>query len=213
MASSSSSSSSHSAPASYSRSWSYDVFLSFRGDQDTCKTFVDHLYSALDWQLLKNYKDDETLPHGEPISPSLLKPIEESRIALMVFSKKANTMLILPGYEENKEDEAHSKEHQKRDAKALFFIHQAVDDYQGSSKVITVKLQSLRREFETSSMKNNESVQEFLARVSSVVGQMRSYGDQIMDEIVVAKAHESRIKRSFIKEEEKAFQTKGDVEF
>ncbi|GKE32678.1 hypothetical protein Tco_1452000 [Tanacetum coccineum] len=114
-------------------------------------------------------------------------------------------------YEENKEDEAHSKEHQKRDAKALFFIHQAVDDYQGSSKVITVKLQSLRREFETSSMKNNESVQEFLARVSSVVGQMRSYGDQIMDEIVVAKAHESRIKRSFIKEEEKAFQTKGDL--
>nr|GEY37939.1 putative Gag-Pol polyprotein, identical [Tanacetum cinerariifolium] len=120
-------------------------------------------------------------------------------------------------------------------------------EYQGSSKVITVKLQSLRREFETSSMKNNESVQEFLARVSSVVGQMRSYGDQITDETVVAKvlrslsskfdhivaaieeskdlstfsfdelmgslqAHESRINRSVIKEEENAFQTKGDAE-
>ncbi|GJX39408.1 hypothetical protein Tco_0252711, partial [Tanacetum coccineum] len=33
------------------------------------------------------------------------------------------------GYEENKEDEAHRKEHQKRDAKALFFIQQAVDEY------------------------------------------------------------------------------------
>nr|GEX87700.1 UBN2 domain-containing protein [Tanacetum cinerariifolium] len=92
---------------------------------------------------------------------------------------------------------------------ALFFIQQAVDDsifpriaaatkanqawttlkteFQGSSKVITVKLQSLRRDFETSFMKHNESVQDFLARVSSVVSQMKAYGDKISDEIVVAK--------------------------
>ncbi|GJW16697.1 hypothetical protein Tco_0024133 [Tanacetum coccineum] len=59
--------------------------------------------------------------------------------------------------------------------------------YQGSSKVITVKLQSLRREFETSAMKNNESVQDFLARVSTVVCHMKSYGEQVSDETVVAK--------------------------
>ncbi|KAJ8773175.1 hypothetical protein K2173_028352 [Erythroxylum novogranatense] len=173
------------------------------------------------------------------------------------------------GFEENKEDETRNKEHVKRDAKALFFIQQAIDEsifsriaaattakqawailkteYQGSSKVITVKLQSLRRDFETSSMKNNESVQEFLARVSSIVGQMRSYGDQITDETVVAKvlrslsckfdhvvaaieeskdlstfsfdelmgslqAHEARINQSIMKDEENAFQTKGEAE-
>ena len=113
------------------------------------------------------------------------------------------------GYEESKDDEARNKEHQKRDAKALFFIQQAVDEaivsriaaanmtkeawatlkreFQGSSKVITVKLQALRREFETSLMKNNESIQVFLARVSTIVSQMRSYGDQLQEETVVAK--------------------------
>ncbi|GJY85512.1 retrovirus-related pol polyprotein from transposon TNT 1-94 [Tanacetum coccineum] len=102
-------------------------------------------------------------------------------------------------YEGNKEDEAHSKEHKKRDAKALFFIQQAVDEsifsrVAGATTAkqawTTLKTEIMRREFETSSMKNNESVQEFLAR-----------------------AHESRINRSVIKEEEMAFQTKGDVEF
>ena len=60
-------------------------------------------------------------------------------------------------------------------------------EFQGSSKVITVKLQALRREFETSLMKNNESIQVFLARVSTIVAQMRSYGDQLQEETVVAK--------------------------
>nr|GEW03870.1 retrovirus-related Pol polyprotein from transposon TNT 1-94 [Tanacetum cinerariifolium] len=60
-------------------------------------------------------------------------------------------------------------------------------EFQGSSKVITVKLQSLRRDFETSYMKHNESVQEYLAQVSSIVSQMRSYGEKVTDEAVVAK--------------------------
>ncbi|GKA18946.1 reverse transcriptase domain-containing protein [Tanacetum coccineum] len=60
-------------------------------------------------------------------------------------------------------------------------------EYQGSAKVITVKLQSLRRDFETSYMKNNESAQEYLAKISSIVSQMRSYGDSIHDEVIVAK--------------------------
>ncbi|GKF53775.1 hypothetical protein Tco_0160685, partial [Tanacetum coccineum] len=60
-------------------------------------------------------------------------------------------------------------------------------EYQGSSKVITVKLQSLRREFETSAMKNHEYVQDFLARVSTVVCHMKSYGEQVSHETMVAK--------------------------
>nr|XP_043631884.1 disease resistance protein Roq1-like [Erigeron canadensis] len=65
---------------------SYDVFLSFRGE-DTRKTFVDHLYSALQRHLIHTYKDDETLPRGVSIGPSLLKAIRQSRIAIIIFSK------------------------------------------------------------------------------------------------------------------------------
>nr|GFB95331.1 UBN2 domain-containing protein [Tanacetum cinerariifolium]GFB95342.1 UBN2 domain-containing protein [Tanacetum cinerariifolium] len=113
------------------------------------------------------------------------------------------------GIAETSDDEVRQKENQKRDAKALFFIQQAVDEsifsrivaattsnqawiilktkYQGSTKVNTVKLQSLRRNFETSGMKGNESVQDYLTRVSTIVSQIRSYGEKITDEIVVAK--------------------------
>ncbi|PWA35339.1 toll/interleukin-1 receptor (TIR) domain-containing protein [Artemisia annua] len=82
----SSSSSSHSVPISSSLSWKYDVFLSFRGE-DTRKTFVDHLYSALERHLIQTYKDDITLPRGESVGPALLKAIEESRHAVIIFSK------------------------------------------------------------------------------------------------------------------------------
>ncbi|MFS7990224.1 putative TIR domain-containing protein [Helianthus anomalus] len=81
----SSSSSSHSVPASMSQSWNYDVFLSFRGE-DTRKGFVGHLYVALEHKGIYTYKDDETLARGESIGPTLLKAIEESRIAVVVFS-------------------------------------------------------------------------------------------------------------------------------
>ncbi|XP_023755295.1 uncharacterized protein LOC111903769 [Lactuca sativa] len=106
-------------------------------------------------------------------------------------------------------DEARQKDNQKKDAKALFFIQQAIDEtifpriaaavtskeawdilkteYQGSAKVITVKLQSLRRQFETLNMKPNEAVKEYLAKAASIVTQMRAYGDKISDEIMVAK--------------------------
>ncbi|GJZ89940.1 putative RNA-directed DNA polymerase [Tanacetum coccineum] len=60
-------------------------------------------------------------------------------------------------------------------------------EYQGSAKVISVKLQSLLKNFETTSMKNDETVQGFLAKVSMIVSQMRAYGDNITDETVVAK--------------------------
>ncbi|KAL4592893.1 hypothetical protein LXL04_005900 [Taraxacum kok-saghyz] len=81
-----SSSSSPSLPVLSSQSWNYDVFLSFRGE-DTRKTFLDHLYSSLDQNGIYTYKDDVTLVRGESISPALLKAIEESQIAVIVFSK------------------------------------------------------------------------------------------------------------------------------
>nr|GEY05987.1 Toll/interleukin-1 receptor (TIR) domain-containing protein [Tanacetum cinerariifolium] len=72
--------------SSSSLSFKYDVFLSFRGE-DTRKTFVDHLYSALEQRLIRTYKDDITLPRGESVGPALIKAIQESRHAVIIFSK------------------------------------------------------------------------------------------------------------------------------
>ncbi|KAI3750752.1 hypothetical protein L2E82_21546 [Cichorium intybus] len=75
-----------SSSSSSSQSWSHEVFLSFRGE-DTRKNFVDHLYSALVQQGVDTYKDDETLRQGESIRPSLMNAIQESQIAVIIFSK------------------------------------------------------------------------------------------------------------------------------
>ncbi|XP_039155415.1 disease resistance protein RUN1 [Eucalyptus grandis] len=65
--------------------WRYDVFLSFRG-KDTRKGFTSHLYSALKDAGINAFKDDDALPRGEKISSELEQAIEESRIAIIVFS-------------------------------------------------------------------------------------------------------------------------------
>nr|XP_043634316.1 TMV resistance protein N-like [Erigeron canadensis] len=69
------------------RGWTYDVFLSFRGE-DTRYNFVDHLYDALKRNGIIVFKDDKELPLGEPISPELKKAIRESMYAVVVFSEK-----------------------------------------------------------------------------------------------------------------------------
>ena len=69
----------------FSLGWSWDVFLSFRGD--TRFTFTDHLYSALCEKHIRTFRDEEGLDRGEEIGSSLLKAIEESRMYIVVFSK------------------------------------------------------------------------------------------------------------------------------
>ncbi|MFS7950266.1 putative TIR domain, P-loop containing nucleoside triphosphate hydrolase [Helianthus anomalus] len=79
-------SSSLAAAASSSPSCKYDVFVSFKGE-DIRKTFVDHLYSSLKQHLVSIYEDDEIPPFGKSIHLSLFKAIEESQIAVIIFSK------------------------------------------------------------------------------------------------------------------------------
>lgn len=66
--------------------WKYDAFLSFRGE-DTRNNFVSHLHKRLEERGFNVFKDDEKLERGRPISAELLKTIEESRIAIIVFSE------------------------------------------------------------------------------------------------------------------------------
>nr|XP_011457315.1 PREDICTED: TMV resistance protein N-like isoform X1 [Fragaria vesca subsp. vesca]XP_011457316.1 PREDICTED: TMV resistance protein N-like isoform X1 [Fragaria vesca subsp. vesca]XP_011457317.1 PREDICTED: TMV resistance protein N-like isoform X1 [Fragaria vesca subsp. vesca]XP_011457318.1 PREDICTED: TMV resistance protein N-like isoform X1 [Fragaria vesca subsp. vesca] len=66
--------------------WTYDIFLSFRGE-DTHKSFTDHLYAALDQEGIFAFRDDEELDIGQPISSKLMEAILVSRILLVVISR------------------------------------------------------------------------------------------------------------------------------
>ncbi|KAH0653060.1 hypothetical protein KY289_030738 [Solanum tuberosum] len=126
----------------------------------------------------------------------------------------------------------------KKDAKALVFIQQAVYDshfsrivaattskkawsilqkeFQGDSKVIVVRLQSLRHDFETLMMKNGESIADLLSRAVEIVSKIRSCGEKVTDQMIVEKILRSltpkfdhaRLNRSIENNEDKAFQVK-----
>ncbi|XP_043710604.1 disease resistance protein RPS2-like [Telopea speciosissima] len=66
--------------------WTYDVFLSFRGE-DTRKNFTSHLYAALVRKGIETFKDDEKLQRGELISEALEKAIKESKFSVIIFSR------------------------------------------------------------------------------------------------------------------------------
>ena len=66
--------------------WKYDVFLSFRGE-DTRNAFTDHLYEALKKKGIITFRDEEKLETGKSVSLELFKAIEDSMIAVVIFSK------------------------------------------------------------------------------------------------------------------------------
>ncbi|MED6219286.1 hypothetical protein PIB30_034404 [Stylosanthes scabra] len=82
---SASSSTSIPPPQSPTSSYSHDVFLCFRGP-DTGYGFTSHLYAALNRKGITTYKDDKNLRKGDVISHELVKAIEESMFAVIVFS-------------------------------------------------------------------------------------------------------------------------------
>ncbi|XP_056166518.1 disease resistance protein L6-like isoform X2 [Syzygium oleosum] len=75
-----------SSPASVTFSASYEVFLSFRGP-DTRKGFTDYLYTSLTEKGIRVFRDNEELPVGEKIMPSLAEAIKQSKIAIPIISK------------------------------------------------------------------------------------------------------------------------------
>ena len=68
----------------------YEVFVSFRG-ADIRRGFKSLFFSALNHEGIRAYKDDIDLPRGREIRPELLKAIESSKIAVVVFSKSYAT--------------------------------------------------------------------------------------------------------------------------
>ncbi|XP_024641828.1 disease resistance protein RPV1 isoform X2 [Medicago truncatula] len=77
---------SHSLMASLTDRFKYDLFLSFRGE-DTRHGFTGNLWKALSDRGIHTFMDDEELQKGEEITPSLIKAIEDSNMAIIVLSK------------------------------------------------------------------------------------------------------------------------------
>nr|AAL58228.1 putative gag-pol polyprotein [Oryza sativa Japonica Group]ABF96256.1 retrotransposon protein, putative, unclassified [Oryza sativa Japonica Group] len=122
--------------------------------------------------------------------------------------------IVENGYQEYSAGETLTAEQKKSlaedrmsDAKALFLIQQGVaeslfpriigakkskeawdklkEEFQGSQKVLAVKLQTLRRQFQNLLMKESEKVKDYFSRVIEIVNQIRLYGEDINDQKVV----------------------------
>ncbi|KAF7848824.1 hypothetical protein BT93_L1532 [Corymbia citriodora subsp. variegata] len=72
--------------SSSTRKRNYDVFLSFRGT-DVRKNFLGHLYTALNQNGIFIYINNEELRKGEQLTLAPKNAIEQSCIAIIVFSK------------------------------------------------------------------------------------------------------------------------------
>jgi hypothetical protein len=72
--------------ASVADEFLYDVFLSFRGE-DTRHGFIGNLWKALDDKGVRTFIDNVKLLKGDEITPSLLKAIDESMMAIVVLSE------------------------------------------------------------------------------------------------------------------------------
>lgn len=64
----------------------YQVFISFRGE-DVRTSFISHLRSALSRDNIKAYMDDHNLQKGDELWPSLCQAIQDSELAIVVFSE------------------------------------------------------------------------------------------------------------------------------
>ncbi|WJZ92852.1 hypothetical protein VitviT2T_011827 [Vitis vinifera] len=64
---------------------------------------------------------------------------------------------------------------------------QALREFEGSERVKTVRLLTLKREFELMKMKDDESVKDYSGRLMDVVNQMRLLGEAFTDQKVVEK--------------------------
>ena len=104
------------------------------------------------------------------------------------------------------------REQRKKYGNDLFYIHQAMHEsilprvaaaitpkqawdtlgktYQGLDKIRKSNLQILRRDFESLSMKDSETIDTFYTRVVSFINQLKSHGEGIEDQMVVEKFSE-----------------------
>ncbi|XP_039146806.1 uncharacterized protein LOC120284048 [Dioscorea cayenensis subsp. rotundata] len=125
-----------------------------------------------------------------------------------VFKSQELWDLVENGWTELK-DEAVERENRKRDAKALCLIQQTVDGPNldqiteaksahdaweilrkhclGTSKVLSVRIQALRQDFETLQMGDEDGVQGYISRVITITNLIRALGHKLKEPEVVSK--------------------------
>ncbi|XP_050908893.1 uncharacterized protein LOC127122631 [Lathyrus oleraceus] len=59
--------------------------------------------------------------------------------------------------------------------------------YGGDASMKKVKLQSLCKQYENLSMKNNEKVLDYISRVILITNEMKSYGETLFEESIIEK--------------------------
>ncbi|KAF7848807.1 hypothetical protein BT93_L1546 [Corymbia citriodora subsp. variegata] len=64
----------------------FEVFLNF-GGPDTCLSFTDCLYHAMDRAGVRIFRDEEEIRKGEEIGGELLRAIDNSKVYVIVFSR------------------------------------------------------------------------------------------------------------------------------
>jgi hypothetical protein len=101
------------------------------------------------------------------------------------------------------------REAKKKDCKALFYIHQCVDNkvfekiadaesskeawdtlvkyFSGDDKVKKIKLQALRRQYELLQMKDEEKIEDYFSSVLTITNQMKLCGETLSDRSVMEK--------------------------
>ncbi|XP_019431793.1 PREDICTED: uncharacterized protein LOC109338896 [Lupinus angustifolius] len=99
------------------------------------------------------------------------------------------------------------KEAKKKDNKALFLIHQCMDDvhfekiqnaitskeawdilirsHTGGDKIKKVKLQSLRRQCELLNMEKGDRIGEYFTKILTITNNMKDYGESISDLMII----------------------------
>lgn len=63
--------------------------------------------------------------------------------------------------------------------------------YHGSTRMISVRRQTLRKKFELLQMKEEETIQQYIAKVFVIVNQIKGLGFELADEDVVSKVMRS----------------------
>lgn len=67
--------------------------------------------------------------------------------------------------------------------------------YQGSTKVKCAQLQTLRREFEILTMKEGDTVNEYISRTLAIVNRMTAHGERLEQTVIVEKVLRSMTSR------------------
>ncbi|XP_042517282.1 TMV resistance protein N-like [Macadamia integrifolia] len=75
-------------PSSSASGWNYDVILSFKQEEkERGNSFASNLCASLEGANIKTFKDYERSKRGDQISAALIKGINESRCAIILFSR------------------------------------------------------------------------------------------------------------------------------